>query len=288
MPLAKDRRFWRRGGLRDRAGYGKSFRLPTINALFWKGDVRSHGNPGLKPEKSNHSDVAGEINLGLGVFNLSAGLTYFHSYIRDLVVWQPDYQGVWRPVNLASARITGHEDNISLGFFEDKFEIIYQNTVTTALNKVPGHNSYNKKLTFYPGYITSITSRLNLGWLSAAYSIRFVDKAYTNQANTRFYDSYSLDDFRIGTDINISKYWRFSADAKIDNVRNVDYVLMTHYPMPRPGPVDIIEGFQPVKSCSIVGRIARSASPRWLIRFFCSGSISAVVISCSGTKKCGS
>ena len=216
-----------------RAGYGKSFRLPTINALFWKGDIRSRGNPGLKPEKSEHSDIAGELNFRLGIFNLSAGLTYFHSYIKDLVVWSPDYQGVWRPVNLASACITGHEDNISLGFFEDRFEIIYQNTVTTALNKVPGHNSYNKKLTFYPGYITNITSRLNLGWLSASYSIRFVDKAYTNQANTRFYDSYRLDDFRIGTDINISKYWRLSADVKIDNIRNVDYVLMTHYPMPK-------------------------------------------------------
>jgi outer membrane cobalamin receptor len=73
---------------------------------------------------------------------------------------------------------------------------------------------------------------LKLAWLSASYSIRFVDKAYTNQANTRYYDSYRLDDFHIGLNLNISKHWRVSSSLKIDNVRDVDYVLMTHYPMP--------------------------------------------------------
>ncbi|MGB2990629.1 MAG: TonB-dependent receptor, partial [Candidatus Zixiibacteriota bacterium] len=60
-----------------RANYGKSYRQPSNNALFWKEDVFAVGNPDLLPEKSEHSEAGGEIHLPwLG--NLSGGMTCFH------------------------------------------------------------------------------------------------------------------------------------------------------------------------------------------------------------------
>ncbi len=215
-----------------RASYGKSFRLPTLNALFWKGDALSSGNPGLKPEKSEHSEAGFEFKWMSNSISLSSGMTYFHSSIKDLVVWLPNSQGVWRPINRAKAQITGHEDFVHISLLKNKIRLSYQNTVTAALNKTPGDNSYGKRLTFSPGYITTLSARLNFSPFYLSYSIRMVDKAYTLEANPRPYPSYRLDDINFGMDYNLSDHWQLKLTAKIENLNNFDYVLMTFYPMP--------------------------------------------------------
>ncbi len=235
-----------------RAAYGKSVRLPALNALFWVGDSRSHGNPGLKPERSEHSEAGLELRGGLGPVKLSGGLTYFHSFIKDLVIWQPSL-GAWQPINLEKAQITGHEDFVELALFNDAFSIKYQNTITTALNKTPGnHTTYDKRLVFFPHYIQSLTADLKcqlwktsiylpgfdfafdlVAHLKASYSVRRVDSTYTLTANTKYYMGYRLDDLNVGLTFDIASSWRVAVDYKLYNVRNVSYVLMTHYPMPR-------------------------------------------------------
>lgn len=214
-----------------RGSYGKSLRLPSINALFWQNDARSHGNPGLKPEKSEHSEAGFEVRGSLGIWSLGGGMTYFYSDVRDIVVWMPN-SGIWQPVNMQMAKITGHEDFIELALLEKTIALTYQNTVTTALNKSPGHTAYNRELVFNPHYITAYMMRLNYGLLNLSYSIRKVDKAYTNEANTRYYDAYGVDDFAAGVNLELAHNWRISADLKLYNVRDESYVLMTHYPMP--------------------------------------------------------
>lgn len=216
-----------------RASYGKSFRLPTLNALFWKGNVRSSGNPGLKPEKSEHSEAGIELKFDFGDISISGGLTYFHSFIKDLVVWSPNSQGVWRPNNLALSQTTGHEDFVHLNLLNNKIKLSYQNTISTAVNKTPGNNSYGKRLTFSPHYITTIAARLNISPLFCSYSVRLVDQAFINAANSRPpYEAYRLDDARFGLKLNLLNNWQMSASAKIENIFNTDYKLMMHYPMP--------------------------------------------------------
>jgi len=214
-----------------RGSYGKSLRLPSINALFWKGDARSRGNPELRPEKSEHSEAGFELAGEFGPIQLSGGMTYFHSHMIDLVVWMPN-SGVWQPVNNERALITGHEEFIELKFFDRIFSLMYQNTITTAINKSSGHNTYNKRLVFYPHYITSMTARLNYKLLLLSYSVRSVDRAYTNSANTRYYEAYRVDDLTAGVQLGLNDSWKAGVDLKLNNVWDESYVLMTHYPMP--------------------------------------------------------
>ena len=214
-----------------RGSCGKSLRLPSINALFWQSDARSHGNPGLKPEKSEHSEAGFEVRGSLGLWSLGGGMTYFHSNVKDIVVWMPN-SGIWQPVNMQLARITGHEDFIELALWEKIVTLTYQNTVTTALNKSAGHTAHDKELVFYPHYITAYMVRLSYRVLNLSYSIRQVDKAYTNEANTRYYDGYRVADFAAGLNLRLNDLWQISADYRLYNVRDKSYVLMTHYPMP--------------------------------------------------------
>ncbi|MCP4704783.1 MAG: TonB-dependent receptor, partial [candidate division Zixibacteria bacterium] len=216
-----------------RASYGKSFRLPTLNALFWKSDTRSSGNPGLKPEKSEHSEAGIELKLDFNKIIISGGMTYFHSFVRDLVVWSQNTQGIWRPENLALSQTTGHEDFVHINLFNNKIKLSYQNSITTALNKTEGDNSFGKRLMFAPHYITTFSARINLSPLFCSYSIRLVDRAFNVKANSRPpYPAYRLDDVHFGLNYDLSNNWQVSLSAKIDNIYNSNYVLMTHYPMP--------------------------------------------------------
>jgi len=78
------------------ANYGKSFSLPSLNAIFWKTDVRSDGNPGLKPELSEHSEIELILSGKSGSQEISLGATYFYTFVKDLIVWIPIYNS-WRP-----------------------------------------------------------------------------------------------------------------------------------------------------------------------------------------------
>ena len=213
-----------------RGSYGTSYRLPEINALFWKGDVRAGGNPQLRPERAEHSDAGIDLTHS-GRLNLTVGTTYFHSFVRDLIVWQPGYQEVWKPVNLASARLTGREDVIRVGLFDDHLRLSYQNTITTAKNRTPGSSTFNKSLTYRPHYITQVEAAGSLWRFRATYRIRWVDIRYSKEANTKWYDAYRLDDL----DLAFTAVWsRVSIEAtgRIRNVNDADYVLIGHYPMP--------------------------------------------------------
>ena len=214
-----------------RSSYGKSISLPSLNSLFWQGSARSSGNPRLKPERSEHSDVGVEISTRWFGVSVMASMTYYHTFYYDLVQWQPDFRGVWKPLNLAGARVTGHEDQVTFGFLRDQILLVYQNTIAHALNRVPGQNSYGKQLTYTPGYQTSASLRLNHRIVQAAYSIRWVDRRYATSSNTWWYDEYRLDDIRFGLRVPW-RHWRFDVDYRADNLRSVDYTLITHHPMP--------------------------------------------------------
>ena len=215
-----------------RVSWGKSFRLPAINSLFWKGDTRSGGNPGLRPEKAEHREAGAELNGSFKPVNISGGITFFHSDITDLITWVQGFGGVWRPENLEKAQITGHEEFIEIDLFDRLLSFNYRNTITDALNKVDGHNDFDKQLVFSPHYVTTLSARLEYKGLDASYSVRLVDKTYILKANTKYYDSYRLDDLRLGISKSINGHWIAGLDFSVYNLRDEDFVLLTHYPMP--------------------------------------------------------
>jgi outer membrane cobalamin receptor len=214
-----------------RGNYGTSYRLPSINALFWKSDVRSEGNPDLRPERAEHSEAGFELSSE-GKIKIAAGITYFHNYVRDIIVWRPGSpSGVWRPENLDAALITGHEDFIRISLFDDRVRLTYNNTITVPKNKSASSVNYDKYLTFRPHYITGIGCDAKYWKFRGGYHIRMVDIRYALEANTKWYSVYRVDDASLGFGTEIS-HLAIEADYKVKNLRGEHYELMAHYPMP--------------------------------------------------------
>ena len=214
-----------------RAGWGRSFRLPAINSL-WKNDLLARGNPGLKPERSEHYEAGFELVGAYGVLNISSGLTFYRSDITDLIVWVQGYGSTWRPENLAEARTSGHEEFIELTLFDKIFSFKYQNTITDARNKTEGPNDYDKLLVFTPRYLTDLTAGVDYKGIKISYSVRLVDKVYILKANTKYYRGYRLDDLKIGLSRDFAGHWTVGLDYNLYNVLDEDYVLISQYPMP--------------------------------------------------------
>ncbi|MBD3401507.1 TonB-dependent receptor [candidate division GN15 bacterium] len=215
-----------------RASYGKSLRLPSINALFWRGDARSTGNPDLRPERSEHSEIALDLGADFSWLRLHASASYFHSKVTDLVVWYVNFQGQWEPRNVGAAQITGHEESVTAVMFDGLATLSYHNAVTDALNKAPGHATHNKRLVFYPRYMTRVRLHIDYAFLSASYEVRWADKTYTNEANTKWYDEHRIDDLSLTAEIPVAPSWTLTGSFAIDNVLDEDYVLLANYPMP--------------------------------------------------------
>lgn len=215
-----------------RASYGKSIRLPEINALFWRGDTRSSGNPDLRPERSEHSELDIRASREVGPVTVTVGAGYFHSAVTDLVVWQPNFQGVWQPQNIGRAQITGFDRRVRVQAFADRVSLEYQQTITEALNKQPQHTVYGRQLPFYPRSLTTIKLEVHYGGIEGVLQHRRADRTYTNEANTKSYAPYAVTDVRLSVTQRLAEHWQVTIRASIENLADEHYVLSAQYPMP--------------------------------------------------------
>jgi vitamin B12 transporter len=99
-----------------RAGWGLSFRAPTLNELHLEsGGIAS--NPDLQPERAWSLDAG--ATLRFGDVSITGGV--FWSHYRDLIVYELFPPAKVKPFNVGSARIAGAElqalVKLPLGFF---------------------------------------------------------------------------------------------------------------------------------------------------------------------------
>jgi outer membrane cobalamin receptor len=150
------------------ASVGRSFRSPTFNELYWPQDPWTKGNPRLKPEWATSVDLSASARYGS---LLSGKFGLWHSFLTDLIQWQPDSAYVYKPVNLDTATISGVE--LELGVSSSHTGITGNATYMQA-------RSHGMDLIYRPRF--SFTASPWAGWGPARLTadVRFTGQRYTS------------------------------------------------------------------------------------------------------------
>lgn len=215
---------------------GKHFLAPTPNDLYWPADPYTKGNPDLKPEIGWHTDVTLEQSLVNDKLFLT--ISYFHWNVDDKIQWEPNSQGVWSPINLASYKADGIETGLKIGpFYNLTLGLSYTYTDAQEENREYTKQDYGFPPFLPPDFQYSLVNRRaamtprnqfkgdlkyksNFG-LTVTTTARYIgDRVWYNTETTTYPDTktvtYTLDSYWT-VDLNIEqrlyKHWLLSLSA---------------------------------------------------------------------------
>nr|WP_228550585.1 TonB-dependent receptor [Endozoicomonas sp. OPT23] len=172
------------------ASYGKAFRAPTFNDLYfpkttYPSGYKYVGNPDVKPEKADNYDL--ELRGKTGLFNWSAVL--FENNIEDLIATEPGSDGFNTPTNINKAKIRGLELSLSVH--------IKEWTLNTSYSLVdPKDTETDKVLAKRAKQQFAFDADRAFGKLSVGGTLRAQSDSYTNSSNTQELAGFATVDFR--------------------------------------------------------------------------------------------
>ena len=222
---------WRPAGIRLKASYGKSFRAPTFDDLYW----RNAGNPDLRPERSLSFDAG--VTFAPGVEPApELEMNYFDICTSDRIVWSPDNNWLWSPKNLQNVRSSGIELIATWRLIGDRLLLrgFYTNADTRKTSSASADDqTLNRQLPYIPHETAGLSCALTLGRAKINVHYTFTGFRFVTETND---PGFVLSGFG-KTDANISIRIieaPFNADLRVEavNLSNARYELFPNYPMP--------------------------------------------------------
>ena len=208
-----------------KASWGRAFRPPTINDLYWEEDwgygMGFFGNPELVPEKSSEYEFGIERVISPRVLGR---ITFFSSHVEDLISWVETSTYRWEPQNIDEATIRGLETELKLRPFK-KISCTLNYTLLEAKDEKEfkgNYLPYRPKNKFFLGFDYKISPEI-----SFYTEAQVVGERYTDRENTTKLSPYTL----VGTKL-IFKKDRYEFFLKVDNLLDEEYENIKGYPMP--------------------------------------------------------
>ena len=222
--------------------FGRSFRFPTLNDLYW----RPGGNPNLKPETAWNTESG--ISLELRKIGLTTDVRYFNHQVDNWIIWIPggrqvnddgSVSGFWYPTNIREVSAQGVEfmQDLSWTNPDNKWgmQMDIQATYQNVRNKNqlnPLDRSQNRQLPYTPKWLWNAT--LNLQHQAWAF---FVQSQYRStryvEANNELpgLEPYTLWAIGLQRGGKLGKL-QWQLQAQVANLLNTEYQTFENRAMP--------------------------------------------------------
>lgn len=201
---------------RATASYGTAFKAPTFNDLYYPWS----GNADLKPENSKNLELGVAGRLASGEWSISA----FQNKIDDLIQWRDTGGGIWKPMNVAAAKITGLEVAAAqrFGDWQLSGNATLQNP-EVASGVLAGDLLINR-----PKQILNMDLQRQFGRYSAGAALHAEGRRYNDAANLEPLAGFGTLDLRATYQLNKD----LAVSAKLANILDKDYELRKGYNQP--------------------------------------------------------
>ncbi len=218
-------------GLNFKTSYGKNYRIPTLNELFYIDEWGSKGNPNLRPEYSNSVDLGLSYSFYfLGNVNLEYSLFYINT--KDKIVWKEIEPWIYSPQNLEKVSSKGSLIDVNYHIANYKFSMNYTYTNSKKVSKLDDADlTYNKQLIYTPRYMWNLNLSANYGFLTVSLNHLIVSKRYIDDQNIYALAEYQLTNANIGISYN-STYGNLFIKFGVNNIFNKSFQVIKDYPMP--------------------------------------------------------
>lgn len=202
----------------------QNYRIPTFNDVFWQG-AGAVGNPELRPESSSQIELGHHFqtkNLEIAV------QTYFIS-ATDLIVWRPNMQGIWSPINVNSTQHYGAE-------LSAKYEYsFYTHTITARANygytKTRNLDTGNQLIYVPEQKVTASLGYHHKKWIGY-YQLLYNDDVFTTTDNSASLAGYAVSNLGVEYELLKNNKYQLSLALKANNIYNKNYQTVAFRPNP--------------------------------------------------------
>jgi|GEM_PF-543194 len=214
-----------------RANWGRSFRAPTMNDLYWPENPFTAGNPQLKPETARSYEAG--LRSGIpGLKGMEIDVCYFGKNIEDLIQWSANAStGQWKPDNISSARIKGTEVSISSRDLINNLSAELHYTWLDAKNQSGVSAFRTKQLPYRPEHTASGIGTFQLGKSTITVTASYIGRCFVDEVNQETLDPYFLVDGDVSFWPSIGGV-KFDLALSVKNLFDKAYVVVKDYPMP--------------------------------------------------------
>lgn len=217
-------------GLRLRASYRDSYRVPTFNDLYYA----RVGNVNLKPEKATQFNVG--ITWGR-TGRLGAGITAdaYLNLIRDKIVAVPT-MFIWKMHNVGRARLLGTDITASLSFRAYSWLALYADLGWSFQYAVdvtdPQAKNWKHQIPYTPRHTGNGVVSAETPWFTVTYNVAAVGRRYALAQNipSNAMDGYADHGLSLGREFHIRKV-TLRLGVEVQNIGNVNYEVIRYYPM---------------------------------------------------------
>jgi len=205
-------------GISPFASFGKAFKAPTFNDLYWPNTGFAFGNPNLKPEESTTAEIGVAGNHKLVQWEVRA----YHTNIDDLINWAPvnptNPSSPWTPQNVSKAQIDGLEGEIGT-------QILGWNGKLNMTLLDPQNRETNKRLNRRYQKSLSFDLSRSFGPVDVGGMLLLQGDRFDDPGNTVHVNGYATLDLRAA--YHFDKNWMIN--AKVNNLLDKQYQLVDTY-----------------------------------------------------------
>lgn len=225
--------------LRVRANVQRSYRVPTLNELFYY----PGGNTALKPETGWSEDAGYAVQYVRGSWDIVHDVSVFNRNINDWIIWLGG--AVWTPHNIAAVHSRGVETENKVTYSTGKWKLhLGVNTAyvlaTTTKSYLYNDGSVGKQIPYSPRYNGQLNAGFTYKRLYVNYNHTYTGYRFTVADESAWLAPYTTGNIQAMYTAYI-KHHALQLTAQCNNIWKEHYTVVFGRPMPG---INFLAGFK--------------------------------------------